>query len=305
MSEFRFAAVDWGTSSFRLWLMTADGRVLGERRSHEGMTSARESGFAAVLDSHLAALEVASDLPVLICGMAGARQGWQEAGYIEVPAALDAIGQAAIRIEKTERDIRILPGLCQRQPWFDVMRGEETQLLGAIAGGLPDECLVVMPGTHSKWVHIQAGRVQTFSTFMTGELFAAISGHTILSHTVNGSSGAKATMPCFADAVRRSVASPARLTQALFAIRAQGLLASVSPEEAEATLSGLLIGEEIAGGLGMAPHGLPVALVASGRHAELYQAALTAAGLSPHIVDADAVVQTGLLSAARTIWHKN
>lgn len=305
MTEFRFAAVDWGTSSFRLWLMNAEGRVLGERRSREGMTVARESGFAQILESHLEALGASADLPVLICGMAGARQGWQEAGYIEVPAALEAIGQAAIRKEQARRDIRILPGLCQQHPSFDVMRGEETQLLGAIAGGLPDECLVVMPGTHSKWVHIQAGRVQTFSTFMTGELFAVISGHTILSHAVRGSAGTDAAMPSFIAAVRQSVAHPEGLTQSLFAIRAQGLLSTVAPEEAEATLSGLLIGQEIAGGLAMAPNGLPVALVASGHHAELYLPALKAAGLGPHIVDADAVVQTGLLSAAHTIWQQN
>ena len=173
--EPAYAAVDWGTSSFRLWLIGKDGTVLAERRSGEGMTTAARTGFAEVLASHLAAVCAPGGLPVLICGMAGAKQGWVEAGYLDTPAALSAIPAAAVRIPGVEADIRILPGLAQRDADApDVMRGEETQLLGAageLGGG---NHLVCMPGTHSKWVRLSGAKVEGFSTFMTGELFEAI-----------------------------------------------------------------------------------------------------------------------------------
>ena len=134
--EARFAAVDWGTSSFRIWLVSNENVVLAERRSHEGMIHAANTGFEQVLDAHLAALGAASDLPVVICGMAGSRQGWQEARYLTVPAALSDIVDRAVQVDGPQRDIRILPGLAQRnEARPDVMRGEETQLLGGLSGG--------------------------------------------------------------------------------------------------------------------------------------------------------------------------
>ena len=145
-----FVAVDWGTSSFRLWLIGRDGRVLAERRGGDGMTTAARIGFAAVLAGHLDALQAPPDLPVLICGMAGAKQGWIEAGYLDTPAALSAIPGAAIRVPGATADIRILPGLAQRDPAApDVIRGEETQLIGAAQDLGDGDHLVCMPGTHS------------------------------------------------------------------------------------------------------------------------------------------------------------
>ena len=133
MSEAAYVAVDWGTSSFRLWLVDRAGNVLGERRSHEGMMAAGKLGFATVLQSHLEAVDAAPGLPVIVCGMAGARQGWVEAGYVDTPARLASIPEHAVPVPGQDRDIRILPGIAQRDPRApDVMRGEETQLLGAL-----------------------------------------------------------------------------------------------------------------------------------------------------------------------------
>ena len=133
MNQAAYAAVDWGTSSFRLWLVDGAGRALAERRSDEGMMAAARSGFAAVLHAHLAALSAPPDLPVIICGMAGARQGWVEAGYVDTPAPLAAIPAGAVIVPEKSRDVRILPGIAQRdRDAPDVMRGEETQLLGAL-----------------------------------------------------------------------------------------------------------------------------------------------------------------------------
>src|SRR5437762_14360593 len=109
MSRAGYAAVDWGTSSFRLWLVDRAGYVLGERRSQEGMMTAAKLGFATVLQSHLDAAGAANDLPVIICGMAGARQGWVEAGYIDTPAHLATVLERAVAVPGAARDIRILP----------------------------------------------------------------------------------------------------------------------------------------------------------------------------------------------------
>src|SRR5690606_25699529 len=155
LNQPAFAAVDWGTSSFRLWLMDSDGTVLAERRSSEGMTAAAGIGFPQVLTSHLDAVAASADLPVIICCMAGARPGWIEAGYVDVPSPPHSLPRGAVRIPGETRDIRILPGLAQRRKDApDVMRGEETQLLGALDPQAGGEQLVCMPGTHSKWVNV-------------------------------------------------------------------------------------------------------------------------------------------------------
>ena len=298
-----YVAVDWGTSSFRLWLIGKDGNVLAERRSAEGMTVAARTGFAEVLASHLAAVSAPEGLPVLICGMAGAKQGWVEAGYLDTPAALSAIPAAAVRIPGVEADIRILPGLAQRDVAApDVMRGEETQLLGAAGELGSGNHLVCMPGTHSKWVRLSGGRVEGFSTFMTGELFEAVAKHTILSHAIAEAGAVPGDSAAFRTAVKRMVENPALATSQLFSVRAGSLIAGLSPEDARARLSGTLIGLEIAGALSMVAEGTPVALVVSGGLGVLYRQALAAAGLSPSVIDADTAVRNGLAAGARALW---
>src|SRR5258707_13227478 len=169
MGQAAYVAVDWGTSSFRLWLVDRAGNVLGERRSHEGMMAAGKLGFAAVLQSHLEAVRAAPGLPVVVCGMAGAGQGWVEAGYVDTPAQLGSIPEHAVLVPGQDRDIRILPGIAQRDPKApDVMRGEETQLLGALGVDAANDAVVCMPGTHSKWVRTSGGAVEGFATFVTG-----------------------------------------------------------------------------------------------------------------------------------------
>jgi 2-dehydro-3-deoxygalactonokinase len=303
MSKPQFAAVDWGTSSFRLWLMGEDDAVLGESRSGEGMTTARETGFSAVLEKHLNAVQAPSDVPVIVCGMAGAKQGWKEAGYIDVPAKLSDIAEQSVRVEDESRDIRILPGLAQRDPHAsDVIRGEETQLLGCSQRMRSSDCLVAMPGTHSKWVRIVRGEVLGFATFMTGELFQAISNHTILSHAVKDSPGFDGADTTFTNAVHSALKEPELTTNRLFSVRARGLLFSMSPVEAEATLSGTMIGLELAGALTSAPKDTPVVLVVSGKLRGLYEAAFHRVGLKFSTIDADDAVRQGLSQAARSIW---
>lgn len=304
MVKPQFAAVDWGTSSFRLWLIGEGNVILGESRSGEGMTTARETGFAAVLEHHLGKVDAPADIPVIICGMAGAKQGWQEAGYIDVPAKLSTIADKAVRIDGLSRDVRILPGLAQRDPHAaDVIRGEETQLLGCSQSMKSSDCLVAMPGTHSKWVRIVRDEVLGFATFMTGELFDSISRHTILSHSVKDSPGFDGADPAFTNAVYSAFREPQLASNRLFSVRARGLLFSMTNIEAEATLSGTMIGLELAGALHSAPKDTPVILVVSGKLRGLYEAAFHRVGRKFSTIDADEAVRQGLEQSARTIWQ--
>ncbi|WP_421869365.1 2-dehydro-3-deoxygalactonokinase [Pararhizobium sp.] len=303
MTAASYAAVDWGTSSFRLWIVSESGAVLAERRSGEGMTTAAKSGFSAILESHLSAVSAPAHLPVIVCGMAGARQGWVEAGYLDTPAPLSAIVKAAVTVPDANRDIRILPGLAQRSEEApDVIRGEETQLLGAISQLGGGSHLVCMPGTHSKWVRVTGGIVDGFSTFMTGELFDVISKHSILSHAVADAAPFDSGDPVFLKAVAKAAKSPALATNLVFTVRSGQLLHGLPPEAAKARLSGTLIGLEIAGALATAKPGSSVCLVASGALAGLYQSALSALDLTPTTIDADEAVRHGLAAAANAIW---
>ncbi|WP_456785650.1 2-dehydro-3-deoxygalactonokinase [Bradyrhizobium sp. USDA 4516] len=304
MSGLSYVAVDWGTSSFRLWLTGAGGKVLGERRSDEGMTAAARTGFAAVLQSHLDALGVPADLPVVICGMAGARQGWVEAGYIDTPAHLSDILKGAVVVSGQTREIRILPGIAQRDAAApDVMRGEETQLLGALGLNAPGEALVCMPGTHSKWVRVRGGTVERFATFMTGELFSAVARDTILSHAVAGAEEA-VDGDAFRAAVAAAFAAPALAANLLFRVRSRQLLFGGNAQAARETISGTLIGVELAAGLAEREQGAPVTLIASGRLQRLYQMALECLSIPLNVMDAEEAVRRGLAGAAAAIWKK-
>ncbi|WP_199260594.1 2-dehydro-3-deoxygalactonokinase [Paracoccus binzhouensis] len=296
----RFAAVDWGTSSFRAWLVDAAGRVLAERRSAQGMTAARETGFREILDSHLAAMQAPEGLGVVICGMAGARQGWVEAGYLDCPAPLDDLAACAIRVAHPARDIRILPGVAQRDADHpDVIRGEETQLLGVAHG--KDAQTVVMPGTHSKWVRLEGSTLASFSTHMTGEIFQALTNATLLKHAVEGAQGRR-DHTAFRAGVAETFAAPAGWSSRLFEVRGRQLLFGADADAARDRISGILIGAEIAAGLAQGTGGSPVRILASGRLADLYIEAFDLLGIAFAVEDADRAVLAGLTLAAGRIW---
>jgi len=302
MSQAAYVAVDWGTSSFRLWLMDRAGHVLGERRSQEGMMAAGKLGFAMVLQSHLAAVGAANDLPVIICGMAGARQGWVEAGYIDTPARLATVLERAVAVPGEARDVRILPGIAQRDPDApDVMRGEETQLLGALGMDAADDAVVCIPGTHSKWAVVKGGTVERFATFMTGELFSVVSRETILSHAVANAEEAK-DFGAFESAVVAAFDAPALAANLLFQVRSRQLLYGGSASAARERISGTLIGLELAAGLAGDRPGSGIALVASGRLQLLYRLAFETLAVPVRSIDAEEAVRRGLSMAAQAIW---
>ena len=302
MSQADYVAVDWGTSSFRLWLIDRAGGMLAERRSQEGMMVASRLGFAAVLQSHLDAVGAENNLPVVICGMAGARQGWVEAGYIDTPAHLARVLERAVPVPGQTRDIRILPGIAQRDPRApDVMRGEETQLLGALGADAADGALVCIPGTHSKWVWVSGGVVERFATFMTGELFGAISRETILSHAVADADEAEDT-DAFKSAVVTAFETPALAANLLFRVRSSQLLYGGSASSAREKISGTLIGLELAAWLAGDRSRRAITLIASGRLQVLYRLAFDTLSVEVRSINAEDAARGGLSMAADSIW---
>jgi 2-dehydro-3-deoxygalactonokinase len=298
------AAVDWGTSSFRLWLLDAAGGVLTERRSGEGMLTAGAEGFGPILEKHLAAAGAPENLPVIVCGMAGARQGWIEAPYVTLPADLDGILAGAVPVPGQAREIRILPGLAQHSAEApDVMRGEETQLAGVLPLFSSGRHLICMPGTHSKWVEAADGVITGFGTWLTGELFSVLSKQSILRHSL-GENAAPALPDtrAFVAACTEALVHGGDIGPSLFRIRAAVLLQDLQPADAAARLSGMLIGAEIASARRLfdAPSD-KIILVASGPLGSLYAAALKLAGCAVLQADADEAVRAGLFEAAKRL----
>lgn len=300
-----FVAVDWGTSHLRVWLLAADGSVLAERRSDQGMAATPREQYEAILDAHLDALAVPADIPVIMCGMVGSRQGWVEAGYLPVPVSLDRIPDNAARVDGVARDIRILPGLSRTDfAAPDVMRSEETQLFGlSRLSPVADDMkrIVCMPGTHSKWVHMEGRSVIDFASFITGDMYAVMAAHSVLHHSLSADS-VDPKSPAFKTAVEASLSSPADLLARLFSIRAAGLLHNLLPADARASLSGCLIGQEIAGALPRFSTTDKIDLVAGNTPGTLYAEALAIAGVQYRSHDGDALVIAGLTGAASALW---
>jgi len=234
-------AVDWGTSSLRGARLDQAGQVLEEKSAPLGIANVPNGDFAGVFASLFADWMKPAGTLCLISGMAGSRQGWAEAPYVACPAGPGDLVQHLHWIEPDR--IAIVPGLSDTQTDVpDVMRGEEVQIFGAMRlAGLADG-VFVLPGTHSKWATVRAGRVTGFRTFMTGEVYGLFSRHSILARTLD------ADAPLDEAAFRRGVARAGNgegLLHNAFGVRALALFGRLSPAESASYLSGLLIGEEL------------------------------------------------------------
>jgi len=210
-------AVDWGTSNMRAWAMSASGTVLDEVRSDRGMGSLKPAEFEQALRDAIAPWDH-KGAPMIACGMVGAKQGWMEAPYAAVPCA--ATPEGFTKPDAGDLDVYIIAGLKQADP-AGVMRGEETQIAGFLSMNKNWDGVICLPGTHTKWAHISADEVVSFQTYMTGDLFAAISGNTVLKHSVNSDDWDN---DAFDGGVADAMARPERLAARLFSLRAEGLL---------------------------------------------------------------------------------
>ncbi|MDH3667129.1 MAG: 2-dehydro-3-deoxygalactonokinase [Paracoccaceae bacterium] len=279
-------AVDWGTTRLRAWAMDSD-RPLKQRMSDQGMAGlaphAFEPALIALVDDWLAS---AGRTLVVACGMVGARQGWIEAPYVQVPCAPFA-GDAftAAPAADARLDVRIIPGLMQADP-ADVMRGEETQISGFLSRDPHFEGLLCLPGTHTKWAFVGGGHVTGFTTMMTGEIFALLAEQSVLRHSV-GDGWDEAGF-------EQAVAAPAPAPGRLFELRAQSLLEGLAPGAARAMLSGRLIASELDA---VEIVDCPVVVIGSDALAGHYARALELRGCSVSRLDGEEVVLAGLIQA--------
>ena len=295
---------DWGTSIARVWALDPAGKVVKSWVTSEPIVLGefKPGDYAKVFDGLAAEWGNGSETPVLICGMAGSAQGWQEAPYVNTPATLSNLWEHVVQVTGTSRDVRILPGLAQRRDEApDVIRGEETLLLGATMAGHGDG-LFCLPGTHSKWVTMQAGRVEQFETVMTGEIFALLSQQSTLSHYTSAPGGRNgiADNPAFETAVKEAAANPAEILSQLFSVRAGPLLGQLAPIDAAARLSGLLIGSELAAVKAVSVDS--VSLISTGNLADAYRKALSVLGIGSSDLDSETLAKAGLAAVARTLW---
>jgi len=243
-----FIGVDWGTTSFRAYLADAEGRAIDALAEGEGALALKPGEHELYLAGRLAKWP---RLPVFACGMVGAKQGWREAPYVACPAGLVEIAAATLSVPTSLGVVRIAPGVraLDAAGAPDVMRGEETQLLGGLAadGGDGDgDGVYVLPGTHCKWVRVENGRISGFETFMTGEVFAVLKSHSVLGRMMAPAQDGGG----FARGVEaaRGLARPGDLLHAIFATRTLGLFEALPPDQLGEYLSGLLIGAEILAG---------------------------------------------------------
>jgi 2-dehydro-3-deoxygalactonokinase len=244
MRHHTLVAVDWGTSSLRAALLGPAGEVLEERAFPRGILSVERGGFAPLFDTLFGDWMRPQGRLCLISGMAGSRQGWQEAPYCPCPTGFLELGRQLAWIEPSR--IAIVPGLSLDKAGVpDVMRGEETQVFGALQLlGLADARLV-LPGTHSKWVTVREHRITDFSTWMTGEFYALLRQHSILARMMpDMASEAPHEAPAFGQGVTHALQGQGLLNTA-FSTRTLALFNRMTTEQLPSYLSGLVIGEEL------------------------------------------------------------
>ncbi len=267
--------IDWGTTSFRAFRVTRDGTIRDRRISQRGIMNVPDARFGDTLREEIGPWLAAGEEHVLLSGMIGSRQGWVEAPYLPCPAGLPDLAAALIDIPFDWAKVKLVPGLSGTDSSSvpEVMRGEETQVLG-IPTLMRSGGLACLPGTHSKWVTVQEGRITSFTTHMTGEVFAALRGHTILGRMMRD--GPAGGVP-FEAGLRRS-ADRGGLLHHLFGVRSRALTGELSETDSPAYLSGLLIGHEIRSALGQTDGKAVVQVIGDPDLTSLYATAIAACG---------------------------
>jgi 2-dehydro-3-deoxygalactonokinase len=288
VGDAKLVGLDWGTTSCRAYLVGADGKVLDRQMDGPGILKVEQGHFGPWLDSMIGGWIKAHGLaPVILSGMIGSRQGWKEAPYAKCPAGADDIVTALARIAWGELTVALVPGLStENDAMPDVMRGEETQIIGALALSGRDDGLFLLPGTHSKWAEVTGGRIASFRTFMTGEVFGALKDHTILGRLMQGGAS---DADGFARGVKEGAAlgSAGALLNRVFATRTYGLMDKVAETALSDYLSGLLIGAEVAEATRQQKGA--VTIIASAALAQRYTDALRLLGFESALAPEDCV----------------
>ena len=277
--------LDWGTSNCRAFRIARDGEVLETRSAAQGILAVKDGNFAAAYASLVGDWLKAHQAPVLMCGMIGSRQGWVEAPYVELPADAEQLARTLMKVPGTSA--AIVPGLvgAALAGGRDVIRGEETQIVGAADA----DALYCLPGTHSKWVHVEQGRIVRFATFMTGEVYGVLVKHSILGRLMEGEAHDDGA---FAAGIERGRNAGGLLHQ-LFTVRTDGLFDLQKSAALSSYLSGLLIGHELRAAVAAFPASR-VVLVGAPALTERYRFALAREGRDGAAIAGDAAAAKGL-----------
>ena len=295
-SEISLIAADWGTSNLRVWGMDHQGNVINRITNGKGMSSLMPSEFEPYLMGLIGnwlPKHGNAKCPIIICGMAGAKTGWKEAAYLKAPCS-PVNKEKIIQIETEDQriSVSIVPGIMQKSP-PDVMRGEETQIAGYLSKKPDFDGIICLPGTHTKWVHISAGEIVSFKTFMTGEIFLALSERSILKSSVQSNDFDPTS---FLEAFEDTYSNPALLSSKLFGLRAADLLENTSTKFLKSKLSGYLIGSELAGAKSYWL-GQNIVMIGNDDLCVLYEKALKKLGLDATIENTQNVTLNGLKQA--------
>lgn len=281
---------DWGSTNLRLWRMV-DG-ALTDRASGPGIGQLTRSPEAALTE---ALAQWPTPQRIILCGMAGARNGLAEAPYAPCPVTAEEWARAGRRLKVAGVDILIGAGVSIRSTRHDVMRGEEAQVFGAVARDpalASGDRLIVLPGTHAKWVRLTDGAITGLRTFMTGELFALLLGSSLFATGTNSAPDPAAEETGFTEGLDE--AHTQGTASLLFTTRAEQLCAGRSAAWARGFLSGVLIGGEVAESAREAPLPSEASVIAAGPLAQRYVAALAQFGCKAAPLDGDDCVLGGL-----------
>lgn len=288
-------AIDWGTSNFRAFLLDATGHVIDQIQGAHGILSYQASEFPSVLRELLRAW-LDADIPIIMSGMIGSRQGWQETDYMSCPFELKDLAASLVTIPDPDYTVQVVPGVsCEQAEQYDVMRGEETQLLGALLQHADERRVFCIPGTHSKWGLLNGQSLAYFKTYMTGELYTVLLKHSILGK------GVMTEVPfdqrSFCQGLTAAKGQDSLLAR-LFSARTQLLQQQLSSQQVPAYLSGLLIGDEVLAAT-QAFQDQTIMVVGDHKLVEVYQLALTHYGLKSFAMDGKQTVVQGLSYLAR------
>lgn len=272
--------------------MNSNGDVLSEITSDQGMSTLQQIEFETVLLSHIEPWINDEVMPVMACGMVGSRQGWAEAPYAETPTIA---AQKSVKVTNTDPriDVHIIAGIKQNNP-ADVMRGEETQIAGYLSNNSGFQGILVLPGTHSKWVLIQDGKVISFNTFLTGELYALLSKGSVLKHSMG-----KWNDAAYEQTLDNVFNSQTEMTGHLFGVRAEHLLNVEA--DGSAKLSGTIIGAEIKSMKHLWDN-KNICIIGSGKLVPLYEKAFKFYGKKAESICANDLTLLGLKKSYNEIY---
>ncbi len=296
--EPRLIAIDWGTTNNRVFLVDADGTPVDIRRQPNGVKNLTKADFPDAFRELVGDwLDQFAELPIILAGMVGSREGWVEAPYVRCPATIAEIAAACCPLDVAAgRHGTIVPGLSYLSDAgaFDVMRGEEIQIFGAVSddGLAVGRHLVVLPGTHGKWALVEDDKVVRFHTTMTGEVFDVLSHHSILGRVMADHHAPDEA--AFARGLTRA-RCPGGLLHHIFSVRAQALSGEEVASGVPSYLSGILIGHEVDGMIQQFGDIGEALLVGTPGMCDLYARALGGAGVGSKIINGD-------LAASRGLW---